>query len=362
MFIALLAIIESKVVKRQHWLLVILATTVIVLFQGLRWRTGTDWDNYYNFFIASDDWNKCINYGFEIGYSALNYIVRSITDSYSVFLLLECIINSIFIWLSAKSLFKENIIAIILVVFACGIFPIRQTLAISIIMYSYKFIIERKFFKYVLVLLLAFSIHRTTLVFFPVYFISNWHLSGKMVFSLFFASVLLGFATEMIFGNVLDVALSAYDLFGDTVQGKLNQYVSEDIPEYAKMSPSRIFLSVINSIAFLGIFYLFKRKRLYNNEIYNVLFNLHLFGICINRLMWLPIPDFARVTSYFVMCDVFLFLFIIGSTRKENRKFWLIVLLGYYLIKYISTINGQYSDLYIPYYSVFSDTERIVGY
>lgn len=358
---ASLAIVEPKVNKTQRPFLVAVVMLIMVLFQGLRWRTGTDWDSYYNFFIASYDWDNCLSYGFEIGFSILNYAIRNLTDSYTVLLIVEALITCTFVCLSARYFTCNNRVLILLIVFACFVFPIRQVIAVSIIMYSYKYVAQRKLFKFLICLLLAFSIHRSALVFLPAYFIVNKQWSGTVIFIVYFASLLLGFATEKIFGGILNAVLGTYYLFSDTVQSKLNYYISPEVPEYAEMSFPRIALSVVNSLLLLVFLYVFKEKKYKDNAAYNMLFNLHWVGICINRLVWLAIPDFARATNFYGMSDVFLFVLAVNSVKK-NKQFWMLLLLAYYFAKYYMVVFGNFSDLFVPYYSIFSNSQRVEVY
>ncbi|GHU02621.1 hypothetical protein FACS1894147_04890 [Spirochaetia bacterium] len=53
---------------------------------GIRWGVGTDWNPYYSFFTAFKTWKQYNNGTFEIGYSFLNYIIKNLTYSYTVFL------------------------------------------------------------------------------------------------------------------------------------------------------------------------------------------------------------------------------------------------------------------------------------
>ncbi|HCE47565.1 MAG TPA: EpsG family protein, partial [Prevotellaceae bacterium] len=63
----------------------------LVLHDGLRWFIATDWDVYYRFFryclLVKGD-----AVYFEPGYVLLNKIVRTVTDQYTVFLLLHAVI------------------------------------------------------------------------------------------------------------------------------------------------------------------------------------------------------------------------------------------------------------------------------
>jgi len=68
----------------------------------------------------------------------------------------------------------------------------RQILALSIILYSYKYIVERNLLKYVLLILFASIFHNTALIFIPIYFLRYIKLNWKTILLyLFLAGVIL---------------------------------------------------------------------------------------------------------------------------------------------------------------------------
>ena len=79
-FIALVMSIN----KQRSLPLFLFLFVLFVLHDGLRWDTGTDWDNYYNYFqhCLYNRWEH-----FEVGYCILSELIREITDSYTVFCL-----------------------------------------------------------------------------------------------------------------------------------------------------------------------------------------------------------------------------------------------------------------------------------
>ena len=361
--IGIIAVVEQVVKKSQRKYLLFFAAIIIVSFQSLRWKTGTDWPPYYDFFISSENWSSCADYGFEIGYSILNYLVRNITDSYTVFLIIECTLNCIFICLYAKYFGNGKYTTILLVTsFALMVFPIRFTLASNIIVYSYKYIIEKKPLQFGLLFLLAFSIHRSVIAFIPTYFIVRKHYSIYLILSVYFISIILGVLTEYTFGNVLQIISGFYGNLGDTYQDKLDAYVTGGTPDAAQMSLSRIILSFINSTVFILGFYYFKKKYFPSDIKYNILFNLYVIGICFNRIFLQIIPDFTRITSLYAGGFAVMLIMIVSQLRRlSNRLILCILILIYYFYNYWSYIDGYYSYLFFPYYSIFSDTQRMIS-
>lgn len=76
---------------------------------------------------------------------------------------------------------------------------VRQGLALSISLMSFRFLKEKKFFKYLLVILLAASFHYTALVMIPAYFVLNIKLDWKRMSVIGALAFLIYLFTEKIF-------------------------------------------------------------------------------------------------------------------------------------------------------------------
>lgn len=70
---------------------------VLTLFRGLRWNTGTDWEQFLEVFQYVDEDSALVfirNTGeiLEPGYTFLNYLVKCIFDHYTAFLLISKVV------------------------------------------------------------------------------------------------------------------------------------------------------------------------------------------------------------------------------------------------------------------------------
>ena len=188
LLLLVIALIEPYTKKQQKKYLTLVSVLIVVCFQGLRWETGTDWLPYYEGFVNSAD---------------RDYIeVYLLTKSFTVFLFVECCLIQIFYVISLKALNINNIPFFILTSFLPIVFPIRFTLAVAILFFSYVFILRNKFIPYLLCILLAISIHRSAILFVPAYFIGKIELSLKWAILVYAFSIVVGFAFEVTFGSV----------------------------------------------------------------------------------------------------------------------------------------------------------------
>lgn len=355
-FLAVLCIVNPAVKKEQKYWLMYGGAIIILLFQALRWKTGTDWNAYLNEFLNVN--NSSWIDDFEPGYQFLNSIVRYITDKYTAFLFLECGLNLLFITYFLRKMPINNPCLGLLYFFVLAIFPIRFTLASNMVVCSYIFILEKKPIPFCLLILGAYLIHRTAIAFLPVYLICQRNYSFKFLMIIYISAIILGLLAEYTFGNLLQMASVMYGFADTSVQGKMDAYITGEIPDRLKMTPIRYALSIINSTIFILIFYYFKRKNFNQSNIYSLLFTLYVFGISFNRIFLQTIPDMARMTSFFTGGFIIMTIMIISSLKKSIQPIATIGVIGYLFITYRSQVYGYYQDLFIPYYTVFENPIR----
>ncbi|MDR0618465.1 MAG: EpsG family protein [Bacteroidales bacterium] len=159
--------------RRQEWLL-IAVTMFAVLFIGLRYYTGADWNIYIAHFIQSASIGNSA--GFEKGYYFLNKFILLNTDNYYLLQLLA----SCFILISSMRFFKNNgkypvlIYSIFILVFLGALMAqIRQTIALGFIFISVRYIFERKFLLFLLMVVIACQFHISAIIALPLYFFNR---------------------------------------------------------------------------------------------------------------------------------------------------------------------------------------------
>lgn len=82
---------------------------------------------------------------------------------------------------------------------------IRQTLAICIVLWSYRFIVQKKLWKFAIVVLLAMQFHKSAVVFAPVFYIANMQVSKKTVSLMFIGMFILLFTADKILLSAADI-------------------------------------------------------------------------------------------------------------------------------------------------------------
>lgn len=348
-----IALLATMRVKNRN-LLSILSLIIIVCFQGLRWRTGTDWPPYYDCFIVSDKYH--VNY-VEWGYYIINRCIKSFTDSYSIFLLIECVLIAGCQWIFARQFSVKNIPAVLLYFFAITIFPVRFTLAVSIFLLGYKFIFKRKFIQFLIVYIIACSIHQIIVLTLPLYFIVHRAYKAKVLVCVYVICCFIGIMTDIVFKNLTN-AVSLFLIYLPSFsQDKVLYYMQNSEANNSVLST---LISYINGGFFIGLF-LYLRQKYKDISGYNVLLNMYVFGLSISRVVLTTIPYLARINLCCSGGFILMLLLCIQHYKVRNRLICITLIFIYTFLAYNKQIE-LYPDLFKPYYSVFSSSNRLHVY
>ena len=182
-FILLLAgsFLEIFDSKRQGTAQIIYYLTLSILFllSFLRRERGTDWSGYYDYF--SNIYDLDFSNNFENGFIFLNYCIHYLFNSYTVLLFILAAIQYFFISKAIRYLSIYPVLSLLCYfsVTKGGIFFVRQYIALAILMYSIRYVIEKKIYMFLFAVIIACMIHRTALLFLPVYFIFDKDIKIK---------------------------------------------------------------------------------------------------------------------------------------------------------------------------------------
>lgn len=181
---------EIKKSKRNNAIFLFIVSVTMIVLSYLRADTvGIDYQQYAAYFTQVHDggWSFLISdanaYRIEPGFSLFNYVVSLFTGDVHIFMLCVAIFT---ITLTAVLLYKYCPIPWMgmFVFVSFGFFGnslsfIRQSMAIAIYLFAVHYLKERKLLPYVIIVLLAASFHKATLIMIPVYFIANIKVSWK---------------------------------------------------------------------------------------------------------------------------------------------------------------------------------------
>lgn len=332
--------------------LFIIAVLWLVFHDGFRWGVGTDWNSYYVYFINCLDISEN---DYELGYSLLSKVVRSITDNYSVFLILHALLVYLLI---SSSIFKYAVSPLFsLFFFYCIMLTYlgmnRQYISFAICIFSYKFIFEKRFIPFLVCIAFAMLFHTSTILFIFAYFL-NRKFSGKYLILLFSCVTIISLS-----GMINKLPLNLFFLFSEDVGDKVEFYAGADF-----LNTNIVFtiLALLKRSIWIILAMIFKNRIKNMDSRFNFFFNLYFVGALIYILFNGTILQIvvARGILYYNIAEIFLIPYVLTIFRNDITRglvFALVLILGFLNIQ--KGINFYKEDLGVdifrPYNSVLID-------
>lgn len=217
----------------------------------------------------------------------------------------------------------------------------RQILALCIIMYAYKYILDKKLIKYILLILLASIFHNTALIFIPMYFLRYLKFDWKtiVIYTLVTILVIVSFSK-------FDFLLSytKYSIYFDTIYN-------------VSYTESSIFNTIVRLV--LLITCLFFKNKLLDDKNTTLLY--HFITICtILQIVSLKFYFFGRLTTYFYVFYIYLIPIIFKNILKKLNinirgivYFCFIVIMCLYNFVYYNSSSGASGSGYESYETIF---------
>ena len=322
-----------------------------IFFTGLRWKTGTDWLSYENAFdVLSRYSSQDLGATFEPGYSIFMGVFSKTVYDFSAFLIFQSMLIAFFIYKTAKisKAPPVSFLFCLLITQSQFFYPVRQQLAISIVMYALScsmFIKSESFKKTTFLMFIASSIHLSSVV-------------------AFFSIILESARSRLIYGFVvLSLMILMYFLFEqfylEFFESRFFSYFVKN--DYSFDSSRNVFriLERILAVMLLSFIYFNKVLNCYSIKNQKDLRNLILFGFAISISTIYAFPYFARFAPYFSWAEALVLSISLSNLNKLSKKIQLIILLLLiiYFIKLIFSILS-YWDLLNPYYFRFESFDR----
>ena len=180
---------------------------------------GNDYQNYIAIFEeirAANGLSGLMELNYEPGFvlisKVMSLFVHSPVVMYGVYELLILLPIVWFIYRHCEDVWFSTWLFVTLTFFYTSMNFVRQSLACSVIVMGYDFLRKRKTLAFLLIVLLAMSMHKTVFIMIPVYFICHFPLNKKVgifygattLFLFLFSSPILDFVTQFVFSEYRD--------------------------------------------------------------------------------------------------------------------------------------------------------------
>ena len=321
----------------------ILALLLISMVVGFRYEVGTDWSGYKDWFeyYKVVPWESLNKLNFEPGFLFLNYFLASIGLNYTIMFFSVALISWFFLF---KSLAAKILPLFIFFVFVDEYFfwsmnGIRQFVAISIFIFSIRFIIERNLKKYSVAILVASLFHTSALILLP-FFLVPWEKFYRvgLWFFMFIVSLFLA-NTSLILNsveNVLKIIGNSIPILSVYLEYFENGRFEASITEIGLGFYFRVI------IAFLIFYYSRHVVEKYPNT--KIFFLLFFIGSLIYNVFYM-FPLIGRINLYFIFSRTISLALVVYYLWTENKHRPVAIgICTLYFILFLVTISNSSND------------------
>jgi transmembrane protein EpsG len=282
--------------KNAKWFLLIF----FIIFSGLRYQIGWDYDVYTKLFFRTDELAD-IEPSWRLLILFFNYTTG---NAQTLFFLSSIIIYSLIIFFIYR---YSSSPVLSMLVFIC--FPlyygeslscIRQYIAVGFFLLSYKYLIKRDFLKFLLINAIGISFHYSAIVVIPFYFISHLRIPNRILIFL-------------VVGSFFLYTLIIYFFPEFELIQKYTIYTGEGF-EVESSSGIDVIMRYLLIIALL----LSKKKLDYDNDIrVRTTFNFYIIGALICSGLYFY-PPFRRMSYFFMIFEVLIIADLYRVYFREN--------------------------------------------
>lgn len=342
----------KKNTEKNKKCLFVIAFVLLVLLLGCRnaqYDYGSDLNNYYRAFeraIASTNLKKFISENYmEQGYLCLNWIMARFIKwpQFIVFFQAAfcCGLTLRYIYKHSTDMMMSIIGFLSLGLFQIYLTGFRQSMAISICLVAFEKAEEKKFFRFILYVILATMIHQTAIVYLVVYLLTNIRVSKlSIICSLGVIFVVWQFVPEIVqLGNTLFEKEYEGTFVGNSTGGLINVFIGVAI--IALMAYRIRSLNRSN----LGRGIMYKKDRIDQNAYYPNfrMFHSLFLGTGIYALRYQALI-LERISYYFIPTMFILLPEVIrkGFAKRDTKILRIAATIGMLFLTYWRSRNTEY--------------------
>lgn len=271
---------------------VFLAYLILIFISVIRFDIGYDYENYWHCF---DDATRGYCGGMDVVDLLLYYVKEPFT---LLSVIIFCSFSGAPIWIfgvyACLTIYfiyraveywnpQKHAICIFILFISCIFFEtwdwVRQGLALSILLYSLKYVDQRKKGRFLLCMIYAFCCHFSAMIFSIVYFIKDIRLNSKVLVMII--GVLYGMGVMGIFGKLYGQIFSMLPLYAEVYSE--GRFTDDSNSNYQTFG----FLWSALWYGFLT-FQVYKRNTLFGNLLFigSVLTMVSGNNLLIHRIAW----------------------------------------------------------------------------
>jgi GDPmannose 4,6-dehydratase len=217
----------------------------------------------------------------------------------------------------------------------------RQILAMCICWLALKYALEKKGIRFLLLILIASTLHSSAIIFVFVYFISNLRINNQWTINILIGSIFIG---VFKIGVIIGLVVSSYLPFG-----------SEKVIDYLENEGSGInILNFFEMIPIMFFIIVTRTKMEASSRNFNLFFNLNLIFFVLTFAFY-DFAIIARLKGYFVIGYILMIVSLVTQIKNKKTGYMLVVLILIYCLVVYSRelLTFDNGEGYMPYSSFF---------
>lgn len=326
------SIIDLYYVRYRKVFLLVLCL-VLCLFAGLRdpdFWPDTDrylqaYENMTNIFEFNPSNEGVVEIYSEKGFHFISSIVKTFSDSNVVYLLSLSLLTFYFFYKFLRGYCIYPLIGFFIYLsrffLSRNMMQIRAALAFLVVLCFTNLVTERKFRRFLLIVLLASSIHHSALLFIPAYFVCRMNLSRKQILNI----VLIVLLFTILIAN----AIVLYIVNIPELKAIIYTYVDENSYGYsAGLTNPMIYYQVC-----LLFIYTYQERSLKDvDDNYYTIRSMYLFGTCLLIVFNLFAVLAGRLSTVFSSYEMLILPSLLYIVKLKRRFLAAIALSLFYAL------------------------------
>lgn len=352
---------KGVIINNENEKFTIISLISIFIFSlviGLRYYVGGDYVGYLDDYNSFNTSNSYSNSRYELGYYSLMYVLKLLSLSFPFLFITVSFLQILFIYKWARN-FKYLLPWVVFFYFTTlylfeSMNVMRQALAFSILLFSTIYIQKSQLIRFLMLVILAASFHKSALFFIIFYFLLNreWIKNKYIQLGLVILSLILSQFLFETFFQKIDVITSLLDY-----------------DSYSKMS-SDLFLEENNDGLGFGLFFLFAidciiilhsdiLQKEFKNEKYKIYHNLFIIGAILSASFSTSNSiALGRLMFYFVSFRIIVLSFLcyyLFKINKNSKNYIIgIFIISAYLFWFISALSKG-AAWSVPFQFIFQE-------
>jgi hypothetical protein len=342
--------------KKLNKVLTVFSVVIIVFFIGLRFETGgPDWMSYQSFFKALEPISDLMfnpsevhfiyDHGFEPLFKLYSSCIKVLTGNYIWLNFISSVLTFSILFSFFSKASPYPVLSLYLYFCTVALLGdmtiVRQMIAVSIFIFSLKFIVNKNLYKYLLCCFVAIMFHYSAIILVPVYWLSQYFSKARFYIPLMLAAALVSLVFTNSIVVMLDYLLNGFS-WGFAITLKLKQYLLE-----AGETSVNIGIGSLERIIVLIFIIKYSKVIIRKYPVYGkLIISLSVMNIFLS-VLFLNFPMFyMRFRYYFIFSNSILYVYMFTMFRQR------LLLMGtfyVYGLLWVSLVIFSNANQYLPY-------------